>query len=57
MVNIKEASLNGYSNWEILGLVIDSGIEFPDAVYLVSSTLNLDKDEVEQMEGDYDECC
>ena len=54
---IKEASANGYSNWEILGMLTTDGIEYPDAVGIVASTLRLPKDEREQMERDYDECC
>lgn len=52
---IKEAQKNFYSNWEILSMVIQSGIEYPDAVWKVSKALNLDRDEREEMERDYDE--
>lgn len=54
---IREASSNGYSNWEILTMVIADGQEFPDAVHTVSSALRLPKDEVKMMEHDYDTCC
>ncbi len=54
---IKAMSLNGDSNWEILATVVNSGVEFPDAVWTVSSALGLDAEERKQMERDYDECC
>lgn len=54
---IKAAKAEGNSDFEVLQMVVDSGIEFPDAVYLVSSALRMTPDEVEQMERDYDECC
>ena len=53
---IREASAAGNSNWEVLQMVIDAGREYPDAVFAVSQALRLPKDEVEQMERDYDEC-
>lgn len=54
---IKTASAEGYSNWEILSMLINEGWEFPDAVHKVSTSLNLPPDEVEEMERDYDENC
>lgn len=52
---IREASKAGNSNWEVLQMVIDAGVEYPDAVWKVSQALRLPKDEAEQMERDYDE--
>jgi hypothetical protein len=54
---IRAASDEGNSNWEVLQMVVDAGIEFPDAVFKVTQALRLPKDEVAQMERDYDECC
>lgn len=54
---IRAMSQNGDSNWEILACVVNSGVEFPDAVWTVSSALGLDVEESKQMERDYDECC
>lgn len=54
---IKAAKAAGNSNWEVLHMVVESGIEFPDAVWKVSRALRLDEEEREEMERDYDECC
>lgn len=54
---IQAASDAGNSNWEVLQMVVDSGVEFPDAVWKVSKALGLRDDERQQMETDYDECC
>jgi hypothetical protein len=55
--DIKVAATNGYANWEILTMVVNDGIEFPDAVVIVAAALRLPKDEVEQMKWDYDDFC
>lgn len=52
---IREARLQCNSNWEILQTVVDTGVEYPDAVWKVTCALGLPKDEVEEMERDYDE--
>lgn len=54
---IREASKAGNSNWEVLQMVIDSGIEYPDAVFKVSQALGMDAEEVEEMETGYNENC
>jgi hypothetical protein len=54
--DIKQAKQDGYSDWEILHQVVASGVEFPDASYLVSQALNMNSEQREQMERDYDEC-
>lgn len=54
---IRAMRQNGDSPWEILACVVNSGVEFPDAVWTVSSALGLDAEERKQMERDYDECC
>jgi len=54
--DIRQARKDGYSAWEILHQVVDSGVEFPDASYRVSQALNMDSEQREQMERDYDEC-
>jgi hypothetical protein len=41
------------SNWAILEYVTSEGIEYPDAVYLVTRALRLDDEEVEEMEDRY----
>mgnify|MGYP006266315529 CR=1 FL=1 len=38
---------------DCLYFAIDAGIEYPDAVYLVTRTLKLDDDAVFEMEADY----
>jgi hypothetical protein len=54
---IREARLQCNSNWELLQMVIDTGVEYPDAVWKVTKALGLPKDEVAEMERDYDEVC
>jgi hypothetical protein len=54
---IREASNAGNSNWEVLQMVIDSGVEYPDAVFKVSQALGMDAEEVEEMETGYNENC
>ncbi len=44
------------SNWEILEFVTSEGIEYPDAVYLVTRALRLDDEEVFEMKDRYDNC-
>jgi hypothetical protein len=55
--DIRTMRRNGDSAWEILATVVASGIEFPDAEFLVSSTLNLDPDEHDEMIDGYDNNC
>lgn len=55
--DIKAASDAGNSNWEVLHMVVASGVEFPDAVWKVSRALGLDDEERQQMEADYDDVC
>jgi hypothetical protein len=54
---IKEAYAAGNSNWEVLQMVIDSGIEYPDAVFKMTQALRMDHEAVAEMEANYDECC
>jgi hypothetical protein len=44
------------SNWEILEYVTSEGVEYPDAVYLVTRALRLGDDEVAEMEDRYENC-
>jgi hypothetical protein len=44
------------STWEILEYVTSEGIEYPDAVYLVTRALRLDDEEVAEMEDRYTNC-
>lgn len=44
------------SNWEILEFVTSQGVEYPDAVYLVTRALRLDAEEIAEMEDRYDNC-
>lgn len=54
--DIRASSQEGNSNWEVLHQVVESGVEFPDAVWAVTKALGLPKTEVEQMKADYDDC-
>lgn len=53
--DIRNARAAGNSTWEILHMVIATGREYPDAVFKVSQALRMDKEEVAEMERDYDE--
>ncbi|CAB4158565.1 hypothetical protein UFOVP707_12 [uncultured Caudovirales phage] len=53
--DIRAMKSAGDSNWEILSAVVSAGVEFPDAVWKVSSALRLPPEEVDQMKLDYDE--
>lgn len=44
------------STWEILEYVTSEGVEYPDAVYLVTRALRLDDEEVFEMEDRYENC-
>jgi hypothetical protein len=44
------------STWEILEYVTSEGVEYPDAVYLVTRALRLDDEEVAEMEDRYENC-
>lgn len=50
---IKQMYHDGESPVDILTAAIQTGIEYPDAVWLVSSTLRMDEDEREDMEHKY----
>lgn len=49
----KDMWRNGESPTDILRAATHTGIEYPDAVWLVSSTLRMDEDEREDMEHKY----
>ena len=44
------------SAWAILAYVTSEGIEYPDAVYLVTRALKLDDESVFEMEDRYSDC-
>ena len=54
---IKQMYRDGESPVDILRAATQTGIEYPDAEWLVSSTLRLDEDEREEMRANYDEQC
>jgi hypothetical protein len=54
---IKAMRRNGDSPWEILHVVVRSGVEYPDAAYMVSSALRLDAAERAAMVDGYDNNC
>lgn len=54
---IREIFKANFDQVETLQAVIDSGVEFSDAVWQVSQALRLPPDEVEQLEQDYDKRC
>lgn len=57
IAQIRERYNQGDSHWEILADLVDEGIEYPDAVWKMTSALRLDADEVAEMEQGYDENC
>lgn len=54
--SIKALSKQGNSDWEILTMVIKSGVEFPDAEWLVSDALKMDDEQRQEMVDKYDNC-
>jgi hypothetical protein len=54
--DIKTLSRNGESPTDCLREATRSGVEYPDAVWLVTDALRLDKESVAEMERDYEEC-
>lgn len=53
----KDMRRDGESATDILRAAVQAGVEYPSAVWLVTSALRLDSDEVEEMECNYDEQC
>ena len=53
--DIRAMQSEGHAPFVILRYVTGEGVEFPDAVALVSRLLKLSGDEREEMETDYDE--
>lgn len=54
---IKEASDAGNSDFEVLQMAIDSGLEYPDAVWRVSQALRMDDEQRQEMEDKHASCC
>lgn len=54
---IKEMYDAGNSPWEILAVMVNDGHEFPDASAKVGAALLMTKDEIKDMERDYDTIC
>ena len=55
-VTCREMASECYSNWEVLEFVTSEGVEYSDAVYLVTRALKLDDEEVFEMEDRYIDC-
>lgn len=55
--DVKEMFRNAESPTDCLRAATHSGIEYPDAVWLVTDALRLDKESVAEMELDYEEQC
>lgn len=51
--DIRKASANGDSDFEILAAVIAAGVEYPDAVWKVSQALRMDDEQRQEMEDKY----
>lgn len=52
-VEMREMVAEGMEAWDCLMYAIDEGVEYPDAVYLVTRALRLDSDQVEELENEY----
>lgn len=52
---VRELRDEGKTHAAILRAAVDAGYEFPDAVWKVSYALGLNKQEVEDMQSNYDE--
>lgn len=55
--DIKTMHRNGESPTDCLRAATHSGVEYPDAVWLVKDALRLDSESVDEMETDYMEQC
>ncbi len=55
--DIKTMFLNGESPTDCLRAATHSGVEYPDAVWLVTDALRLDSESVDEMEAGYMEQC
>lgn len=53
----KDMWRNGESTTDILRAATHAGVEYPDAVWLVTDALKLKGDEVEEMEDSYMDQC
>jgi len=51
--DIREMCMGGESATDCLRAVVHSGVEYPDAVWLVTDALRMKPDEVDAMEIDY----
>ena len=51
--DIRAMHQEGTDTWECLMYAIDNGLEYPDAVYLVTRALKLTRSEVEALEEEY----
>lgn len=54
--DVRELRMNGEAPMDILTEVVQSGMEYPDALWLVTRVLNLDAESVAELEADYAEC-
>lgn len=51
--NIRAMHQEGTDAWGCLMYAIDNGLEYPDAVYLVTRALKLTRSEVNELEEEY----
>lgn len=51
--DLREMTAEGIQAWDCLMYVIDEGVEYPDAVYLVTRALRLNADAVHALEEEY----
>ena len=54
---IRESFYAGTVPWEILTTLVKDGIEFPEAVDMVASALNMDDEALAEMVDAYDNNC
>ena len=53
--DVRRMHMNGEPPMDILIAVVQSGVEYPDALWLVTRVLGLDQEAVEELEADYEE--
>lgn len=51
--DMQEMIAEGMQAYDCLMYAVDEGIEYPDAVYLVTRALRLDSDQIEELENEY----
>lgn len=54
---LREMYRDGETPFGLLNEAVMSGYEYPDALAMVADIAHLDKEGIDELELDYDECC